>query len=215
MERSHRVFKASLKGSGDRLLSVPLLPFVIRAMPNKDSIYPFLPVTGKASLFPQGLLPTLPSRVITDVHFIKKFVCRVNELDYRIPPILHSNFTSYVPKSLFSCLYANFRKPLEAPYQGPFEVISHNPKCFMILPSRNSIIVSIARLKPDVLPSNTPTPPAAVFTELQPTVLLDPVLVTHLQPPPHTHPIPILLRVFLSLRLLRNLPLLKHYLHHI
>lgn len=90
--------------------SLLLVLLLFHAIPNKDGISPFL-------------------------SFIKKFVCQKKELDYHIPSSFHTNSTTTnVPKSLLICSHIylcinRIRKPLKAPYQGPFEMISNNPKC--------------------------------------------------------------------------------------
>ncbi|RXG62121.1 hypothetical protein Avbf_11277 [Armadillidium vulgare] len=89
----------------------------------------------------------------------------VTELDYRIaPPLHHTSFTPYIPRDLFTCSHVylrvdRIRKPLEAPYQGPFKVLSRSSKCFtLLLPSGKHEVVSIDRLKPAILPSADPSP---------------------------------------------------------
>ena len=67
---------------------------------------------------------------------------------------IHSLPKSYVPKELKSCEYIwlrtdRVRKSLEAPYTGPFKVVTRNDKYFSILlPNNVKQNVSIDRLKP-------------------------------------------------------------------
>ena len=110
--------------------------------------------------------------MVSDSDFVKRLVSRMKELDYRIPLHLYSNSTTtYVPPSLMSCSHVylhvdRLRRPLEAPYMGPFKFLARSPKCFTIaLPSGSSEVVSIDRMKPDVLPSDTSPSSTAILLE--------------------------------------------------
>lgn len=179
LERFHRVLKTSLKARGSNwLLSLPLVLLALRSMPNEEGVSPFLLVTGKSPFFPLGLLDHPPTTVSLGVDFITRFVSRMRELDFRIPPPLHTNsIPSYIPKELDTCTHVyvrvdRIRKPLEAPYQGPFKILKRNKKCFRLLfPSGSTDVVSIDRLKPAVLPS-VPDTSSSTDTPSQQTVPL-------------------------------------------
>ena len=66
----------------------------------------------------------------------------------------HSRPHSFVPPNLQSCTHVwqrvdRVRRPLEAPYQGPFKVVARTNKVFTLeLPSGQTETVSVDRLKP-------------------------------------------------------------------
>ena len=66
---------------------------------------------------------------------------------------------SYIPKELNKCDYVwlrvdRVRRPLEAPYTGPFKVLRRSDKHFTIeLSDKSHSTVSIDRLKPSSVPS--------------------------------------------------------------
>ena len=77
----------------------------------------------------------------------------------------HDISKSYIPKDLKTASHVwirvdRVRKPLEAPYQGPFKVLQKQPKFFIVeLPSGKQESVSVDRLKPAHLPEvSTPVP---------------------------------------------------------
>ena len=58
-----------------------------------------------------------------------------------------------MPKSLLSARAVflrvdSVRRPLEPPYEGPFEVLSRSPKTFTIRRGDKPVVVSVDRLKP-------------------------------------------------------------------
>ena len=74
------------------------------------------------------------------------------------------------------------RKNLEAPYTGPFEVVSRKPKYFVLKLPQGETTVSIGRLKPAVFPKPkknkhvkppppvpVTNPPTAIPTEISTT----------------------------------------------
>ncbi|KAL7631853.1 UNVERIFIED_CONTAM: hypothetical protein RMT77_017840 [Armadillidium vulgare] len=107
IERVHHVLKASLKArGGDGLLSLPFVLLALRSMPDSSGISSFLLVTKKAPLFPQGLLSVPPCTISSGSDFIKNFVLRMKELDYRIPaPLHHTSFIPYIPPDLFTSYF--------------------------------------------------------------------------------------------------------------
>ena len=65
----------------------------------------------------------------------------------------HSTSPVYLPKNLNSCTHVWLRvdrvkKSLEAPYQGPFLVISRTDKIFVLKIKDKNVSVSIDRVKP-------------------------------------------------------------------
>ena len=75
----------------------------------------------------------------------------------------HNKCPSFIPKDLFTCEHAwlrtdRVRRPLEAPYSGPYKVSKRTEKYFhIVFPDGSERTVSIDRLKPAVLPKISPT----------------------------------------------------------
>ena len=73
---------------------------------------------------------------------------------------LHSRPKSFIPEDLKVCSHVwirvdRIRKPLEAPYMGPFKVIKRSDKFFVIETVKgNQQSISIDRLKPVLFPCN-------------------------------------------------------------
>ena len=68
----------------------------------------------------------------------------------------------YLPNQLQTCTHAwlrvdPVRKPFEAPYKGPFKVLSRTADAFQLLIRDHPTFVSIDRIKPSVLPISEET----------------------------------------------------------
>ena len=147
---------------------MPALPGVllgIRCIPNNTGFSPFTSVTGTTMLCPS--LPPADTSISTSHEFITKLARQMQQIDFAnlshyTPHHQSSNSTSYVPTALSSATHVwvrvdRVRKPLEAPYTGPFPVEHRNEKYFTIKkPDGSFTNISIDRLKPAVLPSSTP-----------------------------------------------------------
>ena len=97
----------------------------------------------------------------TSQEFIRKFASVMKNLDYRTCERDFSDSQSYVPSELSTCdkiwvRVDRLRKPLEAPYCGPFEVLKRSKKTFTILrPNQTQETISIDRCKPYRSSSNS------------------------------------------------------------
>ena len=158
VERLHRTLKTSLKAKKrDWLLALPVVLLGLRAHPNSDSGFsPFTCVTGSSLLIPSVILqdPQAERELETDdVRVIAKAMAHV-DFTALAKGSSHSPSTSYIPKDLNSCERVwrridRVRRPLEAPYEGPFRVVSRHAKFFVIeLPDASQVAVSVDRLKP-------------------------------------------------------------------
>ncbi|XP_059225779.1 uncharacterized protein LOC131997918 [Stomoxys calcitrans] len=72
------------------------------------------------------------------------------------PGIRHGKHTIFVPMDLLKCSHVfvrndAVRKPLQPPYEGPFQAISRKSKIFKIRRSQDEKVISIDWLKPAYL----------------------------------------------------------------
>ena len=79
---------------------------------------------------------------------------------------------SYVPKALQDCSHVRRRvdgtkRPLEAPYSGPFPVLEHDSKIMLIQQANTSARVSLDKITPCYLPKDSfvPKPIESIPTE--------------------------------------------------
>lgn len=167
VERFHRTLKSALCARAeDWINSLPIVLLGLRCHPHASGVSPFTAVTGKTPLTPQDLLHHSNNHAVSSSQFISDFVRRMEEFDC-IPAV--STFlppVAAVSPQLHTCTHVwlrvdRLRKPLEAPFTGPFLVIKRNPKHFVIeSPSGRHSTVSIDRLKPVFRPPapSTTTP---------------------------------------------------------
>ena len=78
-----------------------------------------------------------------------------------VPTSRHNLTTGYVPTNLLNSQYVfirrdSLRTPLQKPYEGPFRVLQHHPKAFVIDYGGRRETVSVDRLKPAHLDINEP-----------------------------------------------------------
>ena len=155
IERAHRTLKTAIMARQQEwITALPSVLLGMRCMPDDQGISPFLAVTGKSPLHP---------RLTSDVAespstFLQKFIKSMRQLDFRNtlstfkPPS-----KSYIPHALSTSSHVwirtdRVRRPLEAPYSGPFPVLEKHEKYYVIeRPSGARDAVSIDRLKPAIL----------------------------------------------------------------
>jgi len=145
VERFHRSLKASLMArNGDWLAELPVVLLGLRMHPDQDGSSCFSRVTGEQPVVPPIVANT------ADVSEIHK---RLQQLSfpYKSPRVRTSR--SFMHNQLLSCKYVwlrldRVRKPLEAPYQGPFEVLKRCADTFTLKIRGQPNVVSIERLKP-------------------------------------------------------------------
>lgn len=168
VERMHRTMKTAItarKQSWQTALPIVLLG--IRAAVNESGFSPFTAVTGAEILLPQALIEereeteerSLSSDAIKRIH---QELSKLN-LSEMSRGYHHGTQKQYIPKDLQTCSHVwlridRVRRPLEAPYEGPYRVLSRHQKHFVI-ELRNDVqqSVSIDRLKPALLPTESPT----------------------------------------------------------
>ena len=160
VERLHRTLKSALIARGtDWYLSLPIVLMGLRMSPNSLDYSPFTAVTGTYMLCPHPIITNdnkLDTTSATVQHFMKEMQS-INFHDFSYGTC-NSNSTSYIPKDLFTVPSVwlrvdRVRKPLEAPYSGPFDVLERHSKHFILRLPQGDTSVSIDRLKPAHLSS--------------------------------------------------------------
>ena len=159
IERQHRTIKSAIMArKQDWMTSLPIVLLGLRCMPNEENISPFQMVTGRSPLLPSTLiLKNSTPNVTNQLDFIKQFFNIMRSIDFKSNIKFHSsNKQDYIPNDLKTSTHVwvrvdRVRKSLEAPYQGPFEIISRYNKTYKILlPTGKTDVVSIERLKPAI-----------------------------------------------------------------
>ena len=158
IERSHRTIKNALMSKKKSWLSsLPIVLLGLRCIENENGFSPFNAVTGTNILVPQLLIdPTKDLDCDLSSEFIKELAKTMSKIDMNnfTESKPHGESKSFVPKDLSTCdrvwvRVDRVRKSLEAPYTGPFRVLSRTPKHFVIKISDDvNRTVSIDRLKP-------------------------------------------------------------------
>lgn len=179
IERMHRSLKNALRArKTDWLLSLQVVLFGLRCLPDESGYSPFQLVTGKLPLSPIPLLSHTPTNKKDHQEFLDNFVKLMKTFDYRVAQPLHEqNRTSYIPKELQTCSHVyirtdRIRKALEAPYTGPYKVLSRHARSYKVqFPDGREDVVSLERLKPAFIrtpaPSPMPIQPGATAKEEQ------------------------------------------------
>ena len=163
IERQHRTIKTAIMARKQNwLTALPIVLLGLRNIPTENGYSPSVAVTGESLLLPRI---TIDCNNETDFSNpkIQEFAAEMKKLSLHqfSDGTFHSNPKPYVPKDLKKCSHVwlrvdRVRRPLEAPYCGPFKVISKQTKFFTIeTNSGQSQNVSIDRLKP-VHPDTTP-----------------------------------------------------------
>ena len=161
IERAHRTIKTAIVARKQSWLdALPIVLMGIRSAPNASGYSPFTALTGDAFLLPQPLIAKNFTEYSNE--HIKRLAEEMNKVDFELlhPEISHSQ-GSYIPHELETCSHVwlrvdRVRRPLEAPYTGPFKVKKRYPKYFVIqLHSGAEDSVSIDRLKPVTLHTTT------------------------------------------------------------
>ena len=157
VERMHRVLKTAIVARNQEWLDA--LPVVLLGIRNSmiHDYSPFMAVTGTNIMFPRPIAESCPSEDLNSskIRNLFKDMQKLN-LD---SPDHHGEKKHFIPKNLKDCSHVwlrvdRVRKPLEAPYQGPFKVCNRSDKVFILeMPDGSEKSVSIDRLKPASMPS--------------------------------------------------------------
>ena len=160
VERFHRTLKTSLKArKEDWLIALPSVMLALRCIPNEHGICPFTAVTGSSPLMPHSYFSHSsfihsPQKLHTFVHKLSECM---SDIDFRSLSMgIHNTPKRLINNSSLSLNKGDFvfvrvdrvRRPFEAPYQGPFEVIDFSDKIVKIkLENGNIVVVSQDRIK--------------------------------------------------------------------
>lgn len=154
IERWHRTLKASLKAkfNADWVEQLPLVLLGLRSALKPDiNASPAELTYGKTLTLPGEFFE--PSKRFDESH---DFVRHLRETMRKLQPIKASHHSSgkfFVHPELSSAKFVFVRndahkKPLQAPYNGPFEVLKHRDKVFKVNVNGKAQNISIDRLKP-------------------------------------------------------------------
>ena len=144
--------------------ALPIVLLGLRNLPNDTGYSPSVAVTGRSLLMPSPFIDNNDKECTSETvrDFAKQMsTIDFHEMSYGRP---HSVPKSYIPRDLQSCTHVwvrvdRVRRPLEAPYTGPFLIKKRQPKYFTLETNTGaSQTVSIDRLKPAIIPSSTGTP---------------------------------------------------------
>ena len=179
IERFHRQLKAVLKAylnTLDWVDSLPMALLGIRTTIKQDChCTPAELVYGTTLRIPGEFFTPSPDTATPDP---SSYVTKLKEsMKYlRASPSRQQQRSSYVSDNLQTCTHAfirhdAIRKPLQAPYEGPYEVISRSPKHFTMNVKGTKEIVSLDRLKPafvdtPISASDSSLPPTAPSSEV-------------------------------------------------
>jgi hypothetical protein len=181
IERHHRCLKAAIMARRSNwFYSLPIVLLGFRMTPNASGFSPFTAVTGTYMLCPrQTLTPDTTNPTSTEsINFLVREMGKINFHKFADGDC-HSLPSASIPADLQSAPKVwlridRVRKPLEAPYQGPFKVIRREPKFFVLELPQGETSVSIDRLKPARLPPPTPPSPPLLATPPTPTTIPTP-----------------------------------------
>ena len=156
LERTHRTLKTALTARKSSWLdSLHVVLMGIRAIPNESGYSPYTALTGSDLLIPPILANSSEIKEFS-TEYVRKLVNEMSQIDFQSLSTgrHHVSSKSYIPSELNDCSHVwlridRIRRPLEAPYSGPFLVVKRSEKFFVIKSSRDKeITVSIDRLKP-------------------------------------------------------------------
>ena len=172
IERYHRTPKASLAASPlPWIQALPVVLFGHQIILNSQGVSPFQMVTGSDAFVPNIFGNDTPPRFTRD--YVSKLSIHLQFLEFTVTP--SSKLLpriSHVPKALQDCSHVWLRvdrtkRPLKAPYSGPFPMLELDSKTMLIQQANNSARVSLDRVKPCYLPKESfvPKPIESIPTE--------------------------------------------------
>ena len=155
IERVHRTIKTAIMAKKKGWLdTLPVVLLGIRGTPNNSGLSPFNMVTGSPMLLPYPIINN-DNHINEDfsIDCVKNLANAMLKLKVQDFSKQYPNNKTFIPKELNKCTHVwlrvdRVRKPLEAPYSGPFEIIERTPKFFKIKMLTKTDNVSIDRLKP-------------------------------------------------------------------
>jgi hypothetical protein len=164
LERFHRTLKAALMAhKEDWIIALPIVCLGLRCIPNENGISPFTAMTGSTILAPASFFDSSSPSNSSQLDAIRTLHRHMRQVDFQTLSMgLHHSSGSNSSSSSNSFNTGEYvwlridrvRKPLEAPYQGPFKIVSVRDKVACLeLPDGDTSCVSVDRLKSATLPS--------------------------------------------------------------
>ena len=158
IERFHRTLKSAIMARKDNwLISLPIVMMGLRMIPGESGFSPFTALTGSVMLCPH---PIICKDYVhnTASETVKTLINEMQSIDFssNSAGIIKSTPKPFIPSDLLKCPKVwlrvdRIRKSLEAPYSGPYDVISRSEKFFTLKLPQGITTVSIDRLKPAYL----------------------------------------------------------------
>ena len=179
IERWHRVLKTAIKcHATDRWVDIlPTVLLGLRSAVNED-------IGASSAEFVFGKHLSLPGHLFQDddslstsldpgsfVEHLKQTMSKIRP----IPPSRHAVNKTFISQDLKTCTHVFLRndtvkKPLQAPYDGPFEVVARTDKTLTIKISGKPATVSLNRVKPAYILSSVDTGGGVLWRQNKPTL---------------------------------------------
>ena len=159
IERQHRTLKTAIMARKESWLrALPVVLLGMRITPTESGFAPFSAVTGSSILFPRLLIvnPAERKDEMLSSSQIRALATEMAKLDFAefAQGKHHGSSQVYYPAELRTCTHVwvrvdRVRRPLEAPYSGPFLVVKRGEKYFVIKDNMGKEqAISVDRLKP-------------------------------------------------------------------
>lgn len=163
VERLHRTLKAAIVARGNPRWSeeLPIVLLGLRCAVKEDlGCTPAELVYGQNICLPGDMLGDVPDPEITPDQFVDRLRNKFREL--RPTSTRIDQREVYIPKDLASSNFVfvridKVRKPLTAPYEGPYKVTRRLRKAFIISKNGKNETISIDRLKPAFVAADSET----------------------------------------------------------
>ena len=185
LERYHRTLKTALKThKTDWLKALPIVQLSLRCIPNETGYCPFTAVTGAPILLPHFSFDQNQQSMTEKQRsqYIQELAQRMSEITFS--SLANGNHHCSTKHSLAPAPQIKIgdfawvridrvRRPLEAPYQGPFKIIDKSNKVVKLeLPGGKVTTISLDRIKLACLPRcRTATSPQSSAIPGQPPTI--------------------------------------------
>lgn len=177
MERQHRTLKAAIVARKQNWIdALPIVLLGMRNTPLEQGYSPAVAVTGTPLLVPRPMINRNDGSNFTS-ETVQRLAQEMAKIDFRqlSEGRLHSVPRIHIPHDLKTCTHVwlridRVRRPLEAPYAGPFKVLHRHEKYYIIeLQTGNKQSVSLDRLKPVIMSQqSTPEEPPPSTPDISP-----------------------------------------------
>ena len=155
VERFHRRMKEAIRAKLEGPNWIDQLPWVmlgIRTAPKEDLDTSSAELVYGAPITVPGDFVPGPDPNTNTPEILKNLREKVGQLR-PVPPSTHKKATSFVPQDISKAKYVfirhdGHRRPLQAPYTGPYRVLETGDKVFKLQVGNKEDSVSIDRLKP-------------------------------------------------------------------